>query len=107
MQARPGTDYGPHGDLRSRPTITTAAAHLPHLRCCGLGARACVGWHRRGRKGRITPLAPGTAATLKAWLGARLAPAEGPAVVPRGNGSPSAAAPPGHPRRCEPPVRGA
>jgi integrase/recombinase XerD len=46
------------------------ASELTTLTCrdVHLGGGAYVACHGKGRKDRITPLSPGTAATLRAWL---------------------------------------
>ena len=48
-------------------------SELTQLRCqdAELGTGAHLGCHGKGRKDRITPLTPGTAATLRTWLAER------------------------------------
>ena len=58
------------------------ASELTALTCgdVHLGAGAYVACHGKGRKDRITPLAPGTVTTLRAWLAERGGTPDAPAV---------------------------
>ena len=70
------------------------ASELTALTCrdVHLGSGAYVACHGKGRKDRITPLSPGTVATLRAWLAEHAGDTRRPAV-------------PHHPRRADEPRR--
>jgi integrase/recombinase XerD len=64
------------------------ASELTALTCgdVHLGAGAYVACHGKGRKDRITPLAPGTVATLRSWLAERAGTPHDPLFVTSRNG---------------------